>query len=145
MSCNQCVTISLVRMMIRRLRDAVNDLCKSARNSGNNTLVQIGESFLTQVDNYYGDEFYNHPFYRVAEYLDRRTVWALAGKVDSTDSDTAVDDIKGMIFQSELELPPRINPKRNPFLPASNVINQVFNSAKSADGQKSAFEIEYIA
>ena len=58
MSSNQCVTISLVRLMIRSLRKAVDDLVKNASIGNNEILVDIGKSFEKQIDNYYGDDIY---------------------------------------------------------------------------------------
>jgi hypothetical protein len=67
-------------------------------------MSEIGDSFDEQTDVYYGDDLYNHPFYRATEYLDIRVVWACAGEDDTDDMDAAVAAIKPMLLKSETQV-----------------------------------------
>jgi hypothetical protein len=86
LSSNKQVTISLVRLAIRSLRSAVDNLKKKvteySRGSAANRslaakLLPFQESAKKSIDHYFGDEFYNYGLLCVAEFLDPRTCWCV--------------------------------------------------------------------
>ena len=77
------VTISLVRLCIRRLRKYVDDMNSKINNlmigsQADRTLANKLSDFYTEanfyVDHYFGDAFYDYGLLRIAELLDPRTV-----------------------------------------------------------------------
>ena len=71
------VTISLVRLCIRRLRKYVDDMNSKINNlmigsQADRTLANKLSDFY--VDHYFGDAFYDYGLLRIAELLDPRTV-----------------------------------------------------------------------
>jgi hypothetical protein len=99
LSSKTTVTYSLVRAAIRSYRKLVDDLEDVAKalargNVNDKKIAPIVKAFyesaLVQVNKYYGDNNYNFELYRLAEFLDCRTIW-------SFDDEEAVSDAAALL------------------------------------------------
>ena len=108
----QMVTISLVRLMIRRLRNEVANLKRKANAYQRGSafertlsvkLQQLHASAEKWIDHYYNDEYYNYGLLRVAEFLDPRT----CNCIEDKDELDIVQDFLKLFVSKEASSVPR--------------------------------------
>ena len=87
LSSRTVVTISLVRLSIRSMRaweNTARDTIDTMRNRGQQVIADRFEVFVDALrrrqDEYFGDNYYDSGLFRIAEFLDPRTVWAIEDK-----------------------------------------------------------------
>jgi hypothetical protein len=96
-------------------------------------LAEVAKSFRDQVDEYFGDNLYDHSFYRVAEYLDPRTAWSIESKeaLDDVQSEIKMSDL---VFISERSRPSQSN--------SSNKKSNAIFTKSNSNSSKSLFALE---
>ena len=108
----QMVTISLVRLMIRRLRNEVANLKRKANAYQRGSAFERTLSVKLQplhasaekwIDHYYNDEYYNYGLLRVAEFLDPRT----CNCIEDKDELDIVQDFLKLFVSKEASSVPR--------------------------------------
>ena len=105
------VTISLVRLMIRRLRNEVANLKRKAEAYQRGSAFERALSVKLQpfnasaerwIDHYYNDKFYNYGLLRVAEFLDPRTCSCVE---DKGELDIVQDYLKLFVSKEDSSAP----------------------------------------
>ena len=87
LSSRTAVTISLVRLSIRSMRGweiSARDTIATMHDRGQQAIADRFEVYVDALryrqDEYFGDDYYNSGLFRIAEFLDPRTIWALEDK-----------------------------------------------------------------